>query len=211
MNPLHQSAIKSAEKVRLKLGVNMFSPINIYDTCEALNVTVRIVPINMEGLYVQSDKKNNSTILLSNERPIPRRVFTCAHELGHHTYSHGSKIDALTHTNQYTPEQDEEELLVNSFAGYLLMPIAGVFSEFRKRRWNPQYSTPEQFYAISSTFGVGYNTLVYHCRANNIINFSKATELLKYSPKKIFVKEFSKELAIDRLEAFFQEALNLGK
>lgn len=193
MNSIFLNAIKSSTKVRNRLGLNLFEPLNIYDTCTENGVTVRIVNINMEGIYVKADKQNRPTILLSNDRPITRRVFTCAHEYGHHFFGHGSKIDTLDYTSKYTSVQDQEELLVNAFAGSLLMPIAGVQSEFIKRKWNPNTSSPINFYTISSYFGVGYQTLIYHCKVNKIISYNKMQSLLKYTPAKIFKEVFSSD------------------
>src|SRR3546814_6969436 len=34
-------------------------------------------------------------IHLSARRPLPRRAYNCAHELGHHVFAHGSSIDEL--------------------------------------------------------------------------------------------------------------------
>ena len=194
MNILFLNAIKDATKVRDKLGLNMFEPVNIYDICKKAGVMVRIVNINMEGIYVKPDKHKKPTILLSNERPLPRRVFTCAHEYGHHCYGHSSKIDTQDYINKYTEEQNQEELLVNTFAGALLMPISGVQSQFAKRKLKSNKANALHFYLISSYFGVGYQTLVYHCKANRIITFDKMHQLLKHTPAKIFKENFSNEI-----------------
>ncbi|WP_298508124.1 ImmA/IrrE family metallo-endopeptidase [uncultured Kordia sp.] len=202
MKAIFLDAIKSSTRVRDRLGLNMFEPVNIYDVCEQEGITVRIVNINMEGIYVKSDKFNKPTILLSNERPIPRRIFTCAHEYGHHFFGHGSKIDSLNYSNQYTSDQDQEELLVNVFAGSLLMPIAGIQAEFAKRKLNPNTASPLEYYLISSFFGVGYHTLIYQCRANRITNNSTTKTLLKYIPSKIFKENFSRELKSSHFKYF---------
>jgi Zn-dependent peptidase ImmA (M78 family) len=202
MRSIFIDAIKHANIVRDKLGLNMFEPINIYDTCESLDISIRFINVNMEGIYVKSDKHNKPTILLSNERPLPRRVFTCAHEYGHHYYQHGSKIDTLSHTNQYTKEQDEEELLVNAFAGSLLMPVAGIQAEFVKRNINPYIANPIDFYIVSSYYGVGYQTLIYHCKVNRIIDFNKMKELLKYTPAKIFKEHISGSASISHFKCY---------
>ncbi|TMU54816.1 ImmA/IrrE family metallo-endopeptidase [Flagellimonas algicola] len=191
MKSIFLSAIKSSAKVRNRLGLNMYEPINIYDTCKHFNVTVRVVNINMEGIYVKADNHNMPTILLSNERPFSRRVFTCAHEFGHHCYGHGSKIDGLDYDRKYSLEQNKEELLVNAFASSLLMPLAGLQKEFAKRKLNPKTANPLNYFVISSYFGVGYHTLVYHCKVNKLINNTKAKELLKYTPAKLLNTFFS--------------------
>lgn len=202
MNSIFLRAGKAADKVRISLNLDMFEPINIYDSCEKLGLTVRFVDINMEGMYMSSNKVNKSSILISNKRPLVRRSFTCAHELGHHYFKHGTRVDALEESNQYNETQKDEELSVNAFAGFLLMPIAGVLAEFAKRKWNPNKALPIQYYLISSHFGVGYHTLIYHCRANRVINFAKAKELLKYNPAKIFKTYFSKDIVTSHYKIF---------
>lgn len=185
LNLLLVKAIKKASHVRMKLGLDIFEPINIFDTCIKLGITVRFIDINMEGMFIKHENGVSSAILLSNLRPLPRRCFTCAHELGHHAFEHGTKIDALTEEASSSPYSDRDEFLVDAFAGVLLMPIAGIQAEFIKRNWKPQTATPVQFYTICSIFGTGYTTLVTHCRVNNLINEAKAKVLLKHTPAKI--------------------------
>ncbi len=73
-----QAMYKSAE-VRQKAGIANNQAISIYDLCHKLGITVRFVDISMEGMYLGGQKP---TFLLSALRPLPRRNFTCAHELG---------------------------------------------------------------------------------------------------------------------------------
>jgi hypothetical protein len=181
MNTLNVQAIKMAGKIRVKLGLNMIEPINIFDACAELGLTVRFVNVSMEGLYFAESQ----AIVISALRPLPRRVYTCAHELGHHVFKHGSKVDGLTKGNINNSCYDSDEYLVDAFAGALLMPVAGVEAEFFRRGWDAKKSTPVQFYVISSIFGTGYSTLITHCRANGLIDMGKANELDKQKPAKL--------------------------
>lgn len=190
MNPLYRKAILKADEVRMELGLDMFQPVSIFDSCINLGLSVRFVDINMEGLYIKQKDGTNPTILLSNQRPLPRRCFTCAHELGHHIFNHGFKLDVLTDQLTDSSSNNRDELLVDSFAGALLMPVAGILAEFTKRNWIAQKASPIEFYTICSVFGIGYQTLVVHCRVNGIINESKANSLLKFSPAKILESLF---------------------
>src|SRR4051812_48898113 len=126
MNHLIKKGIVKADEIRIQLGLNMFQPVNVFDACEKLGLTVRFVDINMEGVYVTQKNCKFPTILLSNLRPLPRRCFTCAHELGHHAFGHSGKIDALLDETSQSATSDEEEILVDAFAGAFLMPVAGV-------------------------------------------------------------------------------------
>lgn len=191
MTPLFKKALLKADQVRMRLGLSMFEPLNIYDACESLGITVRFVSLNMEGFYKKQKDGSHPTILLSNQRPFPRRSYTCAHELGHHAFGHGVKLDALFDQSGKTTSFDPDELLVDAFAGALLMPVAGVEVAFAKRKWSPFKASPIDFFTVSSSFGVGYQTLVHHCRANELISETNALSLLRASPKKIFDSLFS--------------------
>ena len=185
MRALQMQAIKKAGQIRSKLKLNMFEPINIFDACDTLGVTVRFVPVSMEGMYVVREDAANPDILLSSLRPFVRRVYTCGHELGHHIFGHGTRIDGLTEEGASKAVYDDDEYLVDTFAGALLMPVAGIEAAFVKRGWSLRTATPIQYYTISSIFGTGYGTLITHCRVNGLINELKAAGLLKQSPGKL--------------------------
>lgn len=185
MNELQTKAIKMAGQIRRKLKISMFDPINIYDSCIELGVDVRFVEINMEGMYLNLEGARNPTILLSCLRPMPRRAFTCGHELGHHLFGHALKIDMLSKDRVEESYYDKDEYLVDLFAGALLMPIAGIEAAFVKRCWKLQNASAVQFYVVSSLFGVGFSTLVKHCKTNKLIDEAKKEELLKNSPLKL--------------------------
>ncbi len=182
MNQLYTHAIRKASEIRLKLGFNLFEPINIYDVCEKLNIDVQFVDLNMEGLYVNNGQPK---IFISCLRPFPRRVFTCGHELGHHVFNHGLKVDVLFDEEEVCAPKNGDETLVDAFSAHLLMPISCVQSEFSKRKLDFQKATPIDYFTVSSVLGVGYKTLVTHCRVNKLTRDLKAQELLKYTPAKI--------------------------
>lgn len=166
----------------------MFQPINIYDVCIELGIDVQFVEINMEGLYINNI--GTSKILLSSLRPVARRVFTCAHELGHHVFNHGLKVDTISEENEDPDYKSDDEKLVDAFAAALLMPVGGIQTEFAQRDLDFVSATPTNYYTIASAFGVGYQTLITHCRVNNLIDEQKSVSLNKMTPAKIFKTEF---------------------
>ena len=90
-------------------------PICIYGLCETLGVAVRFNNINMEGMYQRGVPPR---IHLSARRPLPRRAYNCAHELGHHVFGHGSSIDELREDAKAQPWEDPKEFLADTFAGF---------------------------------------------------------------------------------------------
>lgn len=152
-------AIAKSLEIREEAGFDFKSPLCVYDLCDTLGISVRFVDyIDMEGVYVAF---NQPIIILSSLRPQHRRVFNCAHELGHHVFHHGSTIDDLRE-NIESASFDLKEFLADAFAGMLLIPKLGVSRAFITRGWDPLTATPEQIFTVACAFGVGYETMVSH-------------------------------------------------
>lgn len=183
MNPIVMTATRKAAEIRSKNSFDNYQPINIYDLCHNLGLTVRFVDVNMEGMYFSQRDGSSPQILISNQRPFGRRAFTCGHEFGHHVFEHGDRIDLLAEGE--SKGYDKDEFLVDTFSGALLMPIAGVLAEFAKRSWNIKTGTPDQFYIVSSVFGTGYQSLIIHCQKNSLISDSQAKILQRQTPGKM--------------------------
>ena len=178
-----QAMCKSID-VRRQTGFDLKSPLCIYGLCDQLNVAVRFVEISsMEGMYCKEEKP---VILLSGLRPFPRRTFTCAHELGHHIFGHGLRVDELIEDSEKSQAFNPDEFLVNSFAGFLLMPTLGLRKAFVDRGWKVACATPIQIFTIACNFGVGYETLINHMTYPlKMIDRTQASSLLKVKPKTI--------------------------
>lgn len=158
---LAREALEKSLEVREEAGTDYKSPINVIDLCGELVPSVRVLFVNysMEGCYLRNDRP---LIKISALRPLVRRAFNCAHELGHHVFGHGSTIDELQEESNLFNGNSPNEFLVNAFVGFLLMPKLGVRRAFTTRGWRATDPTPEQLYVISCHFGVGYTTLINH-------------------------------------------------
>ena len=180
---LANRAMQAATRTRAEAKVGQHGPICVYGLCETLGVTVRFNNINMEGVYQQGVPPR---IHLSARRPLPRRAFNCAHELGHHVFGHGSSIDELRQDAAGYPWKDPKEFLADTFAGFLLMPTAGLRRAFADRGWSPTTATATELFLIACDFGVGYGTLLTHLSASvKMISHARATTLGRVTPKAI--------------------------
>jgi Zn-dependent peptidase ImmA (M78 family) len=178
---LAMQGIQAAANTRAKAKLDQASPICIYGLCETLGITVRFNNINMEGMYQRGFPPR---IHLSARRPLPRRAYNCAHELGHHVFGHGSSIDELREDAKAQRWEDPKEFLADSFAGFILMPIIGLRRAFSIRGWAPAKATPVQIFTIACEFGVGYATLLTHLSAGvNMLSREHAAALRRVTPK----------------------------
>lgn len=136
---LVMQGMQASIAARVKAGVDLKSPICIYGLCEAHNVAVRFNDINMEGMY---DRTPKPRIHVSVLRPLARRTFTCAHELGHHVFGHGSTIDELREDQANSADRPPNEVLADAFAAFVLMPTLGLRESFAKRAWTRAAQQP---------------------------------------------------------------------
>lgn len=156
---LVKAALEKSLEIREEHGYDFRSPLCVYELADRARVKVQFVDdVSMEGIYAALAKP---TVLISALRPLSRRAFTCAHELGHHFFGHGSTIDQIREEAQDAKTQSTE-LLADAFAGFLLMPAQGVKRAFSSRGIDPSQASPEQIYTVASSFGVGYETLIAH-------------------------------------------------
>lgn len=172
-------ANEMALDVRARAGLDFRSPLNVYDLCDRLEVKVQFVDIaSMEGVIV---RRGRPTIILSALRPAPRKIFTCAHELGHLMFGHRAPIDQVD--DQASKRwSDPNEFLADAFGGLLLMPKRAVTRAFVMRGWDHETAGPKEYYTVACSFGVGYNTLVTHAsRGLRLIESGHSADLERAS------------------------------
>ena len=174
---LAEQALEKSLEVREEYGYDFRSPLCVYELADRAGVKVQFVDdVSMEGVYAALTRP---TVLLSSLRPLARRAFTCAHELGHHVFGHGSTIDELR-DNVESGTFSPIEFLADTFAGFILMPAQGVKRAFSTRGLAATTATPEQVYAVASSFGVGYETIIGHLEYSlRYINAPRANLLLR--------------------------------
>ena len=158
--------------------------IDVFDLTQSLGVEVRFANIaSMEGMYLRHELP---TILIASERPAGRQRFTCAHELGHHVFGDGSRVDELFEATTERQPRSHEELRADMFAGLLLMPKTAVQRGFAVRGLKLSTVSATDVFRVSCWLGVGYTTLLKHLKyALHIIPEERFQELMRHSPKSI--------------------------
>lgn len=180
---LVMQGMQASIAARTRAGLDLKSPACIYGLCEANKVAVRFNDINMEGMY---DRSPRPRIHLSALRPLARRAFTCAHELGHHVFGHGSTIDELQDDQAKNADRPPNEVLADSFAAFVLMPTLGLRDAFARRGLNPNHATAADTYAVACNFGIGQSTLVNHLAYGiSMITQGQRDRLGRITPKMI--------------------------
>lgn len=186
---LAKKALAAALKTRRRLRIELHEATCVFDAAERLGVEVRFVAIpSMEGMYVRSPEQGVSPhMFIAAGRPSGRQSMTGGHELGHHVFGHGTRVDqylrkaerANVQKDGFTGAFDSEEFLAQTFGSYFLMPKSAVDRGFGVRGFDPANATPLQVYSVAGWLGVGYSALVHHmCWSLRLITFRRAESLL---------------------------------
>jgi Zn-dependent peptidase ImmA (M78 family) len=200
---LARQALRASIRLRIELDVPPTAALCVFDAAEKLEIELRYVDVpSMEGMYLKNSEPHlRPIILVSALRPAGRQATTAAHELGHHVFGHGTRIDqymADSDENSVTPSGNEEEMLANSFAGFFLMPKAAVEHGFKVRGYVPGSVTAQQVYEVAGWLGVGYGTLIHQMRSSlDLLTEPKAKALLSIQPKKVRQELFGAALSAD--------------
>ncbi len=176
-------AMKAALRVRRDLLVGSTDAVQVYDAARKRGLEVRFVDVpTLEGMYVGGHRP---TILITSHRPAGRQAMTCAHEIAHHEFGHGSRIDEVL-SGEKVQSTTADEFLAHTFAANFLMTRGAVAQAFLARGISATDPQPEQILIVANWLGVGYSALIYHARsALHMIPRSAADKLLKVTPKKI--------------------------
>ncbi len=182
---LARQSLRAAMEMRRNLAIPREAAINAFDAAKMVGIDVRFLDApSLEGMFV---REPGLRILLPTlqHRPRSRILYSCAHEIGHQQFGHGTKADEYLDVKSNAPIADEE-FLADSFAGHLLMPRPAVLDAFARRTWTPDTATPMQIFTVAAELGVGYESLLTHlCFSLELITRPAKERLAKISPKAI--------------------------
>ena len=178
---LAREGLRGALEARRKAGVTKADPVCVYDLASKLGLQVRFVSgKSFGGMY----SKTSNAILVPSLRPPGRRAMTCAHEIGHSFYGHGSRIEIQSEEDLL--DDTHEDRLANLFGHHLLMPVWAVRSEFERRNLVPANCGPVEIYQVANQLGVAYEALVRHLHHTcHAIDHDVTKQLLAMPPKHI--------------------------
>ncbi len=176
-------AAKKALKIRVEKGFPLTRPCDVYQLITAADLELQFISVpTLEGMYLEDGRTKR--ICVSSFRPAGRQRFTAAHELGHSTLLHGTKVDAIDDVREAKNDFDEE--LADTFAAALMLPNSAVHAGFRLRNIDPARPSPAQTYRIATWLGVGYKTLADHLLYSmKLMSRLHHKQLLRHEPKGI--------------------------
>jgi Zn-dependent peptidase ImmA (M78 family) len=141
---------------------------DILNILEQIGLAVFVQPLGQDGpdgAYLPRERIK--VVLLNGDRYLARLRFTAAHELGHHIFADGARLDERL----FPPSSavDLAEQRANGFAAAFLMPESGIAARLGLLQGQ---ITPDQVLRLATEFEVSYEALVN--RLQNLRRISSA-------------------------------------
>ena len=172
-----------SERVRIECNIARTAAVDPILVTEKRNCEVRFMSLpSLEGVYSPNPRP---VVVLGSQRPSGRRAFTCAHELGHHEFKHGARLDEFD-TGRFQSDKEPDEFLADMFAALLLMSQGSVRRALKDRGIQPQSIEPMEVFRLACYFGVGYGTLIDHMTWTlRFLTRQQRKSLLRTQPKNL--------------------------
>ena len=178
-----RKAAKAALEFRLRTSVGLDHPCDIYEEIHRLGVPLQFMPLKtLDGMYLRNGASGQ--IEVSALRPSGQQRFTAAHELGHHLFGHGGRIDRKLDFRERFSSVPADEGLADMFARFALMPRKAVQRGFEIMSLDITNPTVIDVFRVSSWLGVGYTTLLHQMHWTlGMLSNSSFHELLTVRPQ----------------------------
>lgn len=176
-------AAARAQLVRAKCNIAQSSAVDPISVAVKRGCDVRFMPLpSLEGVYSPIP---TPVIVLGSQRHSGRRAYTCAHELGHHEFEHGARIEELNY-GKFKKENTPNEFLADMFAAFLLMSQGSIRRSLKEYDIQLQEIEPMQIFRLASYFGVSYGALINHMTWTlKLLNSQQMKNLLRIQPKEL--------------------------
>jgi Zn-dependent peptidase ImmA (M78 family)/DNA-binding XRE family transcriptional regulator len=165
----------AAAEARSLLGVDASSA--IHDLAEHVQ-QVGLFPYSLplgqasaDGSYAEVD--GLGVTIINGDTDSGRRRSTLAHELGHHLLGDAYSVD-------WGADTSATEQALDAFAGYLLLPRAGVTEHWRALR--EKHALRQSAIILSAKFRVSWTAALLHLRAFDLITRDDQRLLASRSP-----------------------------
>jgi len=162
-----------AASVRKKLGVDTYSPIDIFALIQNIpEITMTLYPLgsNISGICVKN--KSSSILMVNSGMSIGRQRFTLAHEL-YHYYFDENTLSTVCPTQIDAGDSKERE--ADHFASYLLIPQPALYELLQSRKLKQkQKLTIEDIIFLEQHFKISRKAMLFRLQQEKELTRTEA-------------------------------------
>jgi Zn-dependent peptidase ImmA (M78 family) len=178
----HRMTMMVANQAHRDTGVARDEYVDIFAALQAAGVCCLAKPLRgLAGAYA-APELGGPVVLLSSGLDEMTMRHTAAHELGHHVFGHGSKMDERVDPDggSLGGRWPDEEKLAEAFAAWFLMPLPAVRAAIR-RAGIDRPALPEHVHQIACWLGTTFAGTARHLANLRMITPEQATGLVRTS------------------------------
>lgn len=164
-----------AAEAHEEYGVDTMARIDVFYVIAGAELDLFFRPSgDAAGAYMPAEFFGAPGIVINSDHPLALQRYSGGHELGHHEFGHGAKIDYETEL-ALRPESDVEpdEMLAEAFASWFLMPPELV-ELILERLGLERPQTPRDVYQLALRLGTSYQATCYHLPSVKLLTGPKA-------------------------------------
>jgi hypothetical protein len=168
----HRMAMMAASHAHDDARVARDDYVDVFVALKATDICCMGKPLSgLAGAYY-SPEANGPGVLVNSALDEITLRHTAAHELGHHVFGHGSKMDEPVDMNAGAlgGRLPDEERLAEAFAAWFLMPIPAIHTAMQ-RAGVGHPGCPEDVHQIACWLGTSYTGTVRH-----LVNIQEADQ-----------------------------------
>lgn len=183
----HRDAIGKATECHEELSLDLFARVDVFAAFPALGLKLMFQPLkSCAALYIPEGPFGGKPgALVNSNHPLALQRYSASHELGHHRYGHGPRIDREDEMRLKTRAATPEEQLAEAFAAWFLMPpeLADVIFEDILRL--ERAHNPPDVYQAALRFGSSYTACCVHLPSLKKLSRSESEEFAKIPLKRL--------------------------
>jgi hypothetical protein len=172
----HRQAMDAAAEAHEEYAVDTFARVDVFAVIVEAGIDLFFRPTgDVAGAYLPAAAFGAGGIVINSDHPLALQRYSGGHELGHHWYGHGAKVDYEVElaTGPDRDRLDPEEMLAEAFASWFLMPPELV-ELMLERVGVERPRTPRDVYQLALRLGTSYQATCYHLPSVQLLKSASA-------------------------------------
>lgn len=183
----HREAMDAAAEAHEEYGIDTFARIDVFAVIASVGIELFFRPTaDVAGAYLPAEAFGAAGVVINSDHPLALQRYSGGHELGHHWFGHGAKVDYDVElaTRPERDRLDPDEMLAEAFASWFLMPPELV-ELLLERLGLDRPRTPRDVYQLALRLGTSYQAACYHLPSVQLLGSAKAHAWAQLTLRKI--------------------------
>jgi Zn-dependent peptidase ImmA (M78 family) len=182
----HRVSLAEATACHDELDLDPFARVDVFRAFSSLGLKLLFRRLeSCAALYLPGSFGSKPGALINSQHPVALQRYSGSHELGHHRFGHGPRIDRETELRLTGAALPDEEKLAEAFAAWFLMPPELGDVIFEETLKLDRCGSPQDVYAAALRFGASYTATCVHLVSLKRVTQGQSDDWLQLPLKKL--------------------------